>query len=217
MVCTRPDLSWIVTKLSQYGNNPTEDHWIAIKRVLRYVQHTIKYCLQFKKDPDGLFLTGYCDSDWASSDESRRSTTGYCFTVNKYGSAISWKSMRQPTVALSSTEAEYMGLSACTQEALYLKQLCKEIDPTFVITEPIIIYEDNQCAIALVENPVHHQRTKHIDIRFHFIRDQVTNSCINVQYLQTKEMIADCLTKPVGRTKLEYCNNVLFGNIVGKA
>ena len=216
MVCTRPDLSWIVTKLSQYGNNPTEDHWIAIKRVLRYVQHTINYCLQFKKDPDGLFLTGYCDSDWASSDESRRSTTGYCFTMNKYGSAISWKSRRQPTVALSSTEAEYMGLSACTQEALYLKQLCKEIDLTFVITEPIIIYEDNQGAIALVENPVHHQRTKHIDIRFHFIRDQVTNGCIKVQYLQTKEMIADCLTKPVGRTKLEYCNNVLFGNMVGK-
>ena len=94
-----------------------------------------------------------------------------------------------------------MGLSAYTQEALYLKQLCKEIDPTFVITELIIIYEDNQGAIALVENPVHHQRTKHIDIRFHFIRDQVTNGCIKVQYLQTKEMIADCLTKPVGRTK----------------
>ena len=124
MVCTRPDLSWIVTKLSQYGNNPTADNWIAIKRVLRYVQHTINYCLQFRKGPYGLFLTGYCYSDWASSDESRRNTTGYCFTMNKYGCAISWKSGRQPTVALSSTEAKYMGLSACTLEALYLKQLC---------------------------------------------------------------------------------------------
>ena len=158
-------------------------------------------------------MTGYYDSDWAFSDESRPSTTGYCFTLNKYCSAISWKSRQQPTVSLSSTEAEYMGL---TQEALYLKQRCKEIDPKFVITEPIIIYEDNQGAIALVENPVHHQRTKHIDIRFHFIIDQVTNGCIKVQHLQTKEMIADCLTKPVGRTKLEYCNNVLFGNMVGK-
>ena len=102
--------------------------------------------------------------------------------MNKYCNAISWKSSRQHTVALSSTEAEYMGLSACTQEALYLKQLCKEIDPKFVITEPIIIYEDNQGTIALVENPVHHQRTKHIEIIFHFIRDQVTNGCIKVQY-----------------------------------
>ena len=124
-------------------------------------------------------MTGYCDSDWASSDESRRSTTGNCFTMNKYGSTISWKSRRQPTVALSSTEAEYSGLLACTQEALYLKQLCKEIDPK-LITEPIIIYEDNQCAIALVENSVHHQHTNPIDIRFHFIRDQVTNGCIQV-------------------------------------
>ena len=74
MVCTRPDLSWMITKLFQYGNknNPTEDNWIAIKRVLRYVQHAINYCLQFKKDPGGLFLTGYCGSDWVSSDESRQ-------------------------------------------------------------------------------------------------------------------------------------------------
>ena len=121
MVGTRPDLRWIVIKLSQYENNPTEDHCIAIKRVLRYVKHTINYYLQFKKDPDGLSLTGYCESDWTSFDESRRSTPGYCFTMNTYGSAISWKSRQQATVALSSTEAEYMGLSACTQEALYLK------------------------------------------------------------------------------------------------
>ena len=211
MYKTRPDLSLIVTKLSQYGNHPTEEHLISIKRVLHYVQYAINYCLQFKKDPDGLFLTGYCESDWASSDESRRSTTGY-----KYGSAISWKSRQQPTVTLSSTETEYIGLSACTREALYLKQLCKEMDPKFVIPETIFIYEYDHGAIALVENTVHHQRTKHIDIRFHFIRNQVTNGCIEVQYLQTNEMIADCLTKPVGRTKLEYCNNVLFGNMVGK-
>ena len=140
-----------------------------------------------KKYPDSLFLTGYCDSDWASSDESRRSTTCYCFTMHKYGSAISWKSRRQPTVALSSTEADYMGLSACTQEALYLTHLCKEIDPKFVITEPILIYEVNQGAIALVENPVHHQRTKHIDIRFHFIRDQVTYGCTRVSIYRIKK------------------------------
>ena len=156
-------------------------------------------------------LTGYCDSDWGSSidpEGARRSTTGYCFNLNKIGGSISWKSSRQPIVALSSTEAEYMGLSAATQEALYLKQLLNDIDPQFKI--PIVVYEDNQGAIALIENPVHHQRTKHIDIRYHFIREQVINDCIDVEYLQTDLMVADYLTKPVGRIKLEYCIGILY-------
>ena len=130
------------SNLSQYVNNPTEDHCIAITRALRYIQYNINYCLQFEIDPyHGLFLTGYCNSDFASSDESRRSTTCYRFTMNKYGSAIFWKSMQQSTVALSSTEVEYTDLSDYTQEALYLK-LCKEIDPSFLSTEPILIYKD---------------------------------------------------------------------------
>ena len=213
MICTRPDLSWIVTKLSQYSNNPTICHWTAIKRVFRYIKHIIDYCLCFRKSPCGLKLTGYCDSDWGSSidpEGARRSTTGYCFNLNKIGGAISWKSRRQPTVALSSTEAEYMGLSAATQEALYLKQLLNNIDPQFKIKIPIVVYEDNQGAIALIENPVHHQRTKHIDIRYHLIREQVINDCIDVEYLQTDLMVADCLTKPVGRIKLEYCIGTMF-------
>ena len=199
MICTRPNLSWIVTRLSQYSNNPTKCHWTAIKHVFRYIKHSIDYCLCFRKSPGGLKLTG-----------ARRSTTGYCFNLNKIGGAISWKSRRQPTVALSSTEAEYMGLSAATQEALYLKQLLNDIDPQFKIKIPIVVYEDNQGAIALIENPVHNQRTKHIDIRYHFIREQVINDCIDVEYLQTDLMVADCLTKPVGRIKSEYCIGILF-------
>ena len=213
MIYTRPDLSWIVTKLSQYSNNPTKCHWTAIKRVFRYIKHSIDYCLCFRKSPGGLKLTGYCDSDWGSSidpEGARRSTTGYCFNLNKIGGAISYKSRRQPAVALSSTEAEYMGLSAATQEALYLKQLLNDIDSQFKIKIPIVVYEDNKGAIALIENPVHHQRTKHIDIRYHFIREQVINDCIDVEDLQTDLMVADGLTKPVGRIKLEYCIGTLF-------
>ena len=155
-------------------------------------------------------LHGYSDSDWASSND-RRSTTGYCYTLNKNGGAISWKSKRQATVALSSTEAEYMSISNAAQEALHLKQFLSEIDPSFNCTEPITLYEDNQGAIALINNPVHHQRTKHVDIKYHFIREKVMNGIINVVYLQTDGMIADYLTKPVGRIKLEFCNTILFG------
>ena len=115
---------------------------------------------------------------------------------------IQRKSRRQRTVALSSTEAEYMGLSAATQDALYLKQLLNDIDPHFKIKIPIVVYEDNQGTIALIENLVHHQRTKHIYIRNHFIREQVINYCNDVEYLQTDLMVADCSTKPVGRIKL---------------
>ena len=103
-----------------------------------------------------------------------------------------------------------MSLSAATSEALYLKQLIKEIDPKYNCSNAVIIYEDNQGAISLVDNPVHHQRTKHIDIRYHFIREQVIQNCIQVKYLQTELMVSDCLTKPVGRLKLEYCNKTLF-------
>lgn len=208
MVATRPDLSWIVSKLSQYLVAPTETHWLAVKRVFRYVKHTLDHGLCYKKDPNGPRLIGYCDSDWGGSQD-RRSTTGYLFTLNVKGAAISWKSKRQQTVALSSTEAEYMGLSSATQEGLYLKQLILEFDKNLV--QPVTIYEDNQGAIALVNNPVHHNRTKHIDIRYHFIREQMMCKSVKVVYLQTDMMIADCLTKPVGRIKLSFCKNILFG------
>ena len=159
-------------QLSQYLHKSTEDHWVAVKRLLRYIKHSINYCLCFRKVTDGLNLIGYCDSDWASSVDakgSRRSVTGYCFHLSKSSAALSLKSRKQPTVALSSCEAEYMALASATQEALYLKQLLTEIDPQFDKTKVITLFEDNQGTIALVNNPVYHQRTKHIDIRYHFI------------------------------------------------
>ena len=209
MICTRPDLSWVVTKLSQY-NQPTENQWKAVKRVLRYLQSTTDLGLTFRKS-EKLVLTGYCDASWAPDDDNRRSVTGYCFTLNDTGCAVSWKSKRQQTVALSSTEAEYMGLAAATQEALFLKNLMIELDPMYDCNNPIIIFEDNQSAISLAENQIHHARTKHIDCKYHFIREQVLCKCITVQYLETSKMIADSLTKPVGRVKLNLCNSIQFG------
>lgn len=211
MICTRPDLSWIVTKLSQFNNNPTEVHWQAVKRVFRYLKHTLDYCLTFRKSEEDVFVHGFCDADWASSSD-RHSITGYCFSLINNGCAISWKSKRQQTVALSTCEAEYMALTAALQEALSLRYLMKEVCPHYNSEEPVVIFEDNQGAIALAQNPVAHNRTKHIDVKYHFIRENISNKTVHLRYIPTDQMIADCLTKPLGRVKLDMCNNELFGS-----
>ena len=146
MTCTRPDICWIITTLSQYLSRPLKEHWIAAKHVLRYLKGTLDYELCYRKCDDDLRLIGYSDADWASSTHDRRSISGYCFSLAKTGPLISWKSKKQRTVALSSCEAEYMALAATVQEALYLAQLLDEI---IEICSPVQIYEDNQGTIAL--------------------------------------------------------------------
>ena len=148
MTCTRPDLSWIVTKLSQHLSCPTKADWVIVKQILRYIRGTLNYKLTFTKSKtEKVNLVGYSDADWASSVEDRKSTTGYLFYMNEEGPAISWKSKKQSTIALSSCEAEYMALTACTQEAMFLKMLLSEFEEQPNQCTPI--YEDNQGAIAL--------------------------------------------------------------------
>lgn len=119
--CTRPDLSFVVSKLSQYFTEPTEEQWITVKHVLRYLKGTIDKGLCYRKsDNEKLWLQAYSDSDWAADVTDRRSTTGYCVSLNENGPLISWKTKKQPTVALSTCEAEYMALAATTQECMYL-------------------------------------------------------------------------------------------------
>ncbi|PIK35794.1 hypothetical protein BSL78_27381 [Apostichopus japonicus] len=128
MTCTRPDLSWVVSRLSQHLSEPKAENMNTAKHVLRYLKGTIDHKLCFKKSSQPLRLLAYSDSDWASSVEDRRSTTGYCFSLTGDGPLVSWKSKKQPTVALSTCEAEYMALAATTQESLYLTQLLNGMD-----------------------------------------------------------------------------------------
>jgi hypothetical protein len=144
-------------------------------------------------------MHGFCDADYAMDLDTRRSTTGYLFELN--GGAISWQSRRQPSTALSTTEAEYMALTEATKEAIWLQNTLVSIGA--VKTGPTTIFEDNQGAIALAENPVDHKRTKHIAIRYHFTREAIANDLIKLKYLETEEMVADLLTKPLSRVKLE--------------
>lgn len=167
MTCTRPDLSWVVSRLSQHLSEPKAENMNTAKHVLRYLKGTIDHKLCFKKSSQPLRLLAYSDSDWASSVEDRRSTTGYCFSLTGDGPLVSWKSKKQPTVALSTCEAEYMALAATTQESLYLTQLLNGMDKKIY---HCMIFEDNQGAISLSKDPVHRQRSKHIDVKYHSIR-----------------------------------------------
>ena len=215
MTCTRPDLSWVVTRLSQHLSKPTEGDWTLLKQVLRYIKGTLDQKLYFKKSESSLKVFAYSDSDWASS-EDRRSTTGYYFALNEAGPAISWKSRKQPTVALSTCEAEYMALGETTQEAIYLKQILSDLQEVIGVDidmEPIQLYGDNQSSLVMIRNPVKHNRTKHIDIRYHFIRDYFNRKIIDIKYVETDKNIADIMTKNLPKYKLEQFKKPLFGGI----
>lgn len=194
-VLTRPDISYAVSYMSQFNNCYTKEHWIHAKRILRYLKGTKHYTLKYNSKLNSEII-GYVDADWGSDVISRRSYTGYIFELS--GAAISWESRKQKVVALSTTEAEYIGISECCKEAIYLQNLHCEITGRFYT---IILYNDNQSAQKLLLNPVFHNKSKHIDIRFHFCKEIIARKLINVQYLCTAAMPADLLTKSLGSVK----------------
>ncbi|XP_076028444.1 uncharacterized protein LOC143017539 [Oratosquilla oratoria] len=199
MTATRPDLCFVVTKLSQYMSKPTVNHLGLAKHVLRYVKGTLDYGLKFGKSEAGLKLTGYCDSDWGSAGD-RHSITGYCFKMSTHGPLISWKSKKQRVVALSTCEAEYVAISHAVQECNFLAQPYADI--TECQRDTIILFVDNQGAIALSKNPVYHQRSMHIDIRYHFIKSQIENGSVKLVYVPSDENVADMFTKPLSKGTL---------------
>jgi len=174
--------------------NPAPHHIAAVKHLLRYLQGTLDWVLVYKGDLKPL--SGYTDADWGGDTATRRSTSGYIFNLGS--GAISWSSKRQPTVALSSCEAEYMGQTQATKEAIWLRRLLVELQ-AMEKDEPLAtpILADNQGAIALASNPYNHARTKHIDIQWHFVREAQEAGSVNFQYTPTDKQIADGLTKPL--------------------
>lgn len=206
--CTRPDLSFVVSKLSQYFTRPTTEQWNTVRHVLRYLKGTQDKELCYRKGANENLIHAYSDANWAADVTDRRSTTGYCVSINKNGPVVSWKTKRQPTVALSTCEAEYMALAATVQECLYLQQLLQNIDG---LKYEAKVYEDNQGAIALAKNPVYRQRCKHVDIKYHFVRSAIEDGRISLEYCPTDDMVADILTKPATKLKLIKCNLFMFG------
>jgi transposase InsO family protein len=199
MISTRADISYPVGVVSQYMANPGPQHWIAVKRILRYLQGTSNHVLQYGGSPLSLQVIGYCDADYAGDIDTRRSTTGYTFLLA--GGAISWNSKKQPTVALSTTEAEYMAATHATKEAIWLQRFFKDIG--FLQDSPMTIYSDNQSCISLSRNPTFHARTKHVEIQHHFVREKIESGDINLVFCGTEDMVADVLTK--GLTREKHC------------
>lgn len=151
----------------------------------------------------------YSDADWASDVTDRRSTSGYCVNLSEGSALIAWKTRKQATVALSTCEAEYMSLASAMQECIYLEQLLKNIDEyQYAQTK---IFEDNQGTIALAKNPVHRQRCKHIDIKYHFIRETLNSGRVILEYCPTDQMVADIMTKPATKKKLMSFAQNMFG------
>jgi len=184
LTLTRPDISYPVGVVSRYMSKPKKPHLDAVKRILRYVKGTINFGIMYKKTIDCQVM-GYCDADYAGDSCTRRSTTGYFFSLGS--GAISWCSKRQPTVALSSTEAEYRSAAMAAQESTWLKQLMEDLHQS--AEYQVRIFCDNLSSIRLAENPVFHARTKHIEVHYHYIREKVLEGKIEMVPTKTR---TDC-------------------------
>ena len=187
---TRPDIAFAVSSVAKYTSDPTVQHWKAVKHIIRYLIGTVGYGLMFRKK-ETAETEGYSDADWAGDIDDRKSTSGYLFKLS--GASISWRSRKQSCVALSTAEAEYISLATAGQEAIWLSRLITELKRG--TEKPVTLYEDNQAAICLSKNPQFHGRSKHIAIKYHFIRDEVQKGSLTVPYCKTEEMAADMMTK----------------------
>ena len=189
---TRPDILFAVVKLAQYTQNPGEMHWTAIKRIYRYLKGTEDYQLVYGGEE--IDLQRYADADWAS-DLSRKSISGYVFTIA--GGAVTWSSKKQPRVALSTPEAKYVAATQAVKQLLWHRNLFQELDLPH--ENPAILRTDNQAAISISKNPEFHAQTKHFDIDLHFLRDHVETGTLKLEYVPSKENLADIFTKPLPR------------------
>jgi hypothetical protein len=198
---TRPDIAVSTSILARKVENPTQTDWGEVKRVFKYLISTKdkKLKLGSRSEYSNRTLIGFADADWAGDTIDRKSNTGYVF---KYlGSPICWSSKRQSLVTLSSTEAEHIALSEATKEGLWIKRLLNDFEQD--ITGPIVMFEDNQSCIKLIQDERACLRTKHIDTKYHFLRELHKSKNIDIRYCPTDEMQADILTKPVGANKLK--------------
>eukprot|EP00253_Pinus_taeda_P001803 PITA_01803 len=196
LTATRPDISFAVSYISRFMSAPKADHWIAAKRVLRYVHGTSNYGLLYTRSFDPI-LSGYTDSDWAGSIDDRKSTAGYVFSLGS--GAVTWTSKKQQVVALSSIEAEYRGAVKTACEAVWLR--CMLEDMHVSQTNPTSLFCDNQGVLKLAKNPVFHERTKHVETHCHYIRQLVEDGSVHLRYVPTTEQPADIFTKPLGPNK----------------
>jgi hypothetical protein len=195
MTKTRPDLAYSIGLLARYMANPGLEHWKALEKLWSYIWTTSKLGLTYQSTSNDPIIIGYTDADWGGDISTRRSTTGYLYLF--LGASLSWTSKLQRTVALSSCEAEYMAIKETIKENLYIQGILQELEPYIGFIECGNIYTDSNSAIQLAKNPVFHNRTKHIDIQYHFIRETVKTGKIGLKFIPTEQQLANVLTKAV--------------------
>lgn len=200
--CTRPEFAYTVGQLSRFVAQPSKQHVGCLKRVLRYLDGTVDHGIEYKRDahidPPQINIQGYCDSDWASDTEDRKSTGGFVFTLA--GGAIAWSSKKQPIVALSTAEAEYVAACEATMEAVSERNVISEVLPT--VNMEVRFGIDSQSAYVLAVNPTYSKRTRHIELRWHFVREQVKLKTVLFEKVPGESNPADAFTKALDKRLL---------------
>ncbi|CAL0335162.1 unnamed protein product [Lupinus luteus] len=196
---TRPDLAFSVNKVCQFMSKPLEQHWVAVKRILRYLQGTMTFGIHLKAavcPSMPIHLTALCDADWATDLDDRKSVSGACLFLGP--NIIAWWSRKQQTVSRSSTEAEYRSLALASQELVWVESLLTELKVPY--QTPLILC-GNLSTVAMAHNPVLHNRTKHIELDLFFVRDKIQAKLLQVKHIPSEFQTADVLTKPLATSK----------------
>ncbi len=202
--CTRPDLTFAVHKLAQFSKNPHQVHWKSVKRVFAYLKGTVNLGLGFQANSQQE-LEAYCDADYAGDLDKRRSTSGH--VLFSADGPISWLSQKQPVVALSTAEAEYVALCEATKKVVWMRRVLADLG--LEQKEPTMIWEDNQAAIALTDNPGQHPKVKHIATRYHYTREAVGDKEVKIKFCPSADMIADIFTKSLPKETYFKLRNAL--------
>ena len=203
LTASRPNIAFSVGVCYRFQSNPKVSHLNAVKRVIKYVGGTCDYGLFYSKESN-LSLAGFYDSDWASNADDRKSTTGGCFYVG--ANLFAWMNKKQNYVSLSTAEAEYIAAGSCCSQLLWMKNVLTDYG---ISQGTMVVYCDNSSAINISKNPVQQSKTKHIEIRYHFIRDFVERKIVCLEYIPTEWQNADLFTKPLDRSKFETLCQVI--------
>jgi histone deacetylase 1/2 len=204
LTLTRPDLSFAINRVCQFLHSPTEEHWAAVKRILRYINGTLDHGLLLRPSVSSS-LSVFSDADWAGDVGDRRSTGGYALFFGN--NLVAWSARKQATVSLSSTESEYKAVANATTELIWVEALLKELRVRQ--DSPPVLWCDNIGATYLSSNPVFHARTKHIEVDFHFVRERVAQKTMQVRFISSKDQVADIFTKPLPLPLFQECKRNL--------
>jgi hypothetical protein len=203
---TRPDIAYSVNTVCQFMQAPTDLHFLAVKRILRYIKGTLEYGVTFRPAP--MELRAYTDSDWAGDPNDRRSTTGFVIFLGNC--PISWSSRKQTSVSRSSTEAEYRAMADTASEVLWLRHLLTDLQVT--LASAPTLHCDNVSALALASNPIHNSKVKHVEVDIHFTREKVARGELALQFVPSLQQLADILTKGLDSPQVKYlCCNLMLG------